>query len=63
MQVKGYPQKNCYVFDEEWYENHRTACNLKHTGSAGVMEVAKAKNIYHRSVEKHGLSYTKFLGD
>ena len=27
------------------------------------MEVAGAKNIYHRSVEKHGLRYTKFLVD
>ena len=46
---------------DEWFATHN--CKLNYKGSAGGMEVAGAKNIFGRSVEKYGLRYLKFLGD
>ena len=46
---------------DEWFATHN--CKLNYKGSAGGMEVAGAKNIFGRSVEKYGLQYLKFLGD
>ena len=45
----------------EWRATHD--CKLNYQGSAGGMEVTGAKRIFGRSVEKHNLRYTKFLGD
>jgi hypothetical protein len=44
-----------------WFEKHE--CNINHIGSAGAMEVNGATRIFSRSIEKHGLRYTKYLGD
>ena len=38
-------------------------CTVNHDGSAGKMECEGVKAIYHRSVEKHSLRYTTYLGD
>ena len=46
---------------ETWRLNHK--CRLNHTGSAGAMEVTGAKEIFSRSIKKHGLRYNQYLGD
>lgn len=45
----------------EWLSNHQ--CSINHVGSSGSMEAAGAVEIYKRSVKKHSLQYTKYLGD
>ena len=44
-----------------WEARHR--CTLTHNGSSGSMEGAIAKYIFARSVTKHKLRYTRFIGD
>lgn len=46
---------------ETWRLNHD--CQLNHVGSAGAMEVTGAKQIFSRSIAKHGLRYNQYLGD
>ena len=46
---------------DEWFSKHD--CKINHIGSAGAMEVVGAKRIFERSIEKHNLRYTKYLGD
>ena len=48
---------------DEWFEVHKSKCKLNYAGYAGGMEVTGTERIFGRSVEKHGLRYTKFLGD
>ena len=47
------------------YANWKQArhCSINHVGSAPAMEVAGAKLIFNRSIEKHNLRYTEFYGD
>ena len=45
----------------KWKDTH--VCTINHDGRAGKMECEGAKAIYHRSVEKHSLRYTTYLGD
>ena len=47
----------------EFYVNHFPQCNLNHEGSAPAMEPEGAVAIFQRSVEKHNLRYTTFIGD
>ena len=46
---------------ERWKASHK--CDLNYRGSAPNMEKVGAVTIFERSVEKHGLYYTKFYGD
>ena len=46
---------------EKWKVNHK--CPKNHSGSAGAMEVTGAKQIFERSIEKHGVRITQFYGD
>ena len=45
---------------EVWKLSHK--CNLNYTGSSLAIETADATQIFGRSVEKHGLYYTHFMG-
>ena len=48
----------------EWTTVHReNGCMKNHDGSAGMMEPVGMMNIFQRSVSKHGLKYSGFLGD
>ena len=46
-----------------WLEKHLPACQCNHQGSANSMEVAAAKVLLGRSVEKYGLKYLSVLCD
>ena len=50
---------------EHWHKTHtqKKLCEKNHTGSAGSMEPAGTETIFRRSVTKHGLRYTQYLGD
>ena len=48
---------------EDWYRSHREQCAKNYEGSSNAMEVEAACRLWSRSVEKHGLRYTGFLGD
>lgn len=47
----------------EWYGPHKTSCPINHTGASGNMEAAAAIEMFLRSVEKHSLKYTIYVGD
>lgn len=44
-------------------ENHDDSCTANYIGSSGGMEVAGAKEIFSRSIEKYNVRYVNFLGD
>ena len=48
---------------ETFLAQHENSCMLNHIESAGAMEIVGTKQIFRRSIEKHGLCYVKFLGD
>ena len=46
---------------EAWKADHK--CSMNHTGSASAMETVGTIDIFKRSVQKHNLCYTTFIGD
>ena len=44
-----------------WKANH--VCQANHSKSSGAMEPAGAVAIFNRSIEKHKLRYTSYIGD
>ncbi|KAJ4444660.1 hypothetical protein ANN_06457 [Periplaneta americana] len=44
-------------------KNHAKSCCKNYHGSSGGMEAAGLKLIFHRSQEKYGVRYVKYLGD
>ena len=46
---------------QQWMENH--SCNINYSGSSDSMETTAAVQMFTRSVEKHNLKYTTFIGD
>ncbi|KAJ4449279.1 hypothetical protein ANN_00677 [Periplaneta americana] len=49
--------------EEQWEQNHAKSCCKNYHGSSGGMEAAGMKLIFHRSQEKYGVRYVKYLGD
>ena len=51
--------------DPDTYANWKLShiCKHNYEGSAGSMETEGAKRVFQRSIEKHKLRYTEFLGD
>ena len=47
----------------EWMDAHRPHCQINYHASSNSMESAGAKAMWSRSVEKHNLRYTIFVGD
>ena len=45
----------------KWKETHN--CHINHTKSSGAMESNGAVMIFQRSIEKHNLRYTGYIGD
>ena len=48
---------------DEWFRGHQAQCAKNYEGSSNAMEVEAACRLWSRSLEKHGLRYTGFLGD
>ena len=48
---------------QEWYRIHENECDKNHTGSAKSMEAKGAVLLFERSLEKHRMQYTIFVGD
>lgn len=48
---------------EKWLEEHSKICEKDHIGSAGMMEVSGMNRIFKRSVSKHKVRYSKYIGD
>ena len=48
---------------ERWYHTHREVCAKNYDGSSNAMEVEAANRLWNRSLAKHGIRYTGFLGD
>ena len=54
---KGTPE-----FDQ-WWESHKEECHTNFHGSSGKMDPVGCKKIFERSIDKHSLRYSEFLGD
>ena len=48
---------------ESWKKSHAEICMVNHEGSSGAMEKEGAIEMFLRSIEKHNLRYTKYVGD
>ena len=48
---------------QTWWDSHARVCQINHTGSSGDMETKGAITMFTRSIEKHRLLYTTFVGD
>ena len=46
-----------------WKEKHSPDCTINHERSSGAMEKDGAVEIFTRSIDKHKLKYTVFVGD
>ena len=66
--------KSCQLMEEsgvdkdtvvylDWYRKHLPICRKNYNGSSASMEAQGAVDIFGRSVEKHNLRYTTFIGD
>ena len=61
MQCEVHKRINNPIDFECWKATHN--CQVNHFGSAGSMEAAGAQEIFHSSIQKYNLRYTKYLGD
>jgi len=48
---------------EKWYATHADDCQVNYQESSDLMETVGAKEIFLRSIKKHNLKYTVFVGD
>ena len=48
---------------ESWKETHKEVCLINHTGSSGAMEKEGAVAMFMRSIQKHNMRYTVYVGD
>ena len=48
---------------KNWYRKHEKECAINHIESSGEMEKAAAVTMFLRSIEKHKLRYTVYVGD
>ena len=48
---------------KSWFDQHKNKCLINHTLSSEAMEKEAGITIFKRSVEKHKLKYTTYVGD
>ena len=48
---------------QQWYDSHKSNCLKNYSGSSQSMEPEAAKIIWNRSIDKHHLCYSTFIGD
>lgn len=70
--VKSKSCKSCDWWDKkdknskeckQWKDSHLGECTLTHEGSSGSIEPKVGVEVFSRSVDKHKLRYTRFIGD
>ena len=47
---------------ETWKKNHAESCMVNHKGSSGAMEKEGAIEMFLRSIDKHKLKFTTYVG-
>ena len=68
-QVKSLSCMTCSKHDssspdfEKWYSSHKEVCDINHSGSSSSMETEAAIEMFLRSIDKHELMYSTFVGD
>ena len=48
---------------ESWKTQHKNKCMINHEGSSGAMEKEGAITMFTRSIDKHNMRYTVYVGD
>ena len=48
---------------DDWWEGHQHECEVNFYGSSGKMDPEGCHRIFERSIQRHLLRYTEFLGD
>ena len=48
---------------QRWYESHKHNCLKNFSGSSQAMEPEASRIIWNRSIDKHQLCYSTFIGD
>ena len=48
---------------KKWFDEHKNNCLVNHTLSSEAMEKDAAIRIFKRSIEKHKLKYSTYVGD
>eukprot|EP00112_Aurelia_sp_Birch-Aquarium-sp1_P021080 Seg5580.2 transcript_id=Seg5580.2/GoldUCD/mRNA.D3Y31 product="hypothetical protein" protein_id=Seg5580.2/GoldUCD/D3Y31 len=46
-----------------WFDEHKSHCQINHTGSSGNMETRGAIDLFSDSIDKRKLKYSQFVGD
>ena len=46
-----------------WKTQHKNKCMINHEGSSGAMEKEGAITMFTRSIDKHNMRYTVYVGD
>ena len=46
-----------------WFDKHKHECSVNHSKSSESMETEAAITTFMRSIEKHNLKYTTYVGD
>lgn len=60
---ESYKGSKSSVRFQKWQKQHAKLCKKNHNGSAGKMEVSGMLTIFSRSLEKHCVRYTSYIGD
>lgn len=55
--------QGCTLLKKKGAKDHAGECRKNYEGTSGGMEAAAAVTIFQRSLEKHGVRYSNFLGD
>ena len=63
FQCKSKEHKKASAEYQTWWESHRPVCEINHYGSAESMEKDAAVKMFLRSIAKHNLKYTTYVGD
>lgn len=48
---------------DNWLETHKDSCERNYSGSASAMECDSVIEMFERSVERHSIRYSEYLGD
>nr|XP_012148628.1 PREDICTED: uncharacterized protein LOC105663565 [Megachile rotundata] len=48
---------------ESWRESHEEVCAANHSGSAGKIEIDAVVEMFLRSLKRHDVKYTTYIGD